>query len=354
MLPLFLHVLLAVHLGPMAPDAPARSPQMAAGGSMVALTFGAGNGIYFSASHDNGKTFSAPVKVAEGGVVPLSRHRGPHIALSGSTIIISAITGRKVADGPHAHGLPADGDLFVWRSTDGGKSWSKGTVVNDVPGAPTEGLHSLAADAKGNLFAAWLDKRTGVGTQLYGARSADGGATWSRSLLIYQSPEGTICQCCGPSAAIDTGGQILVMWRNWLAGARDMYLARSGDGLEFSRAEKLGAGTWQLNACPMDGGGLAVSANGILTAWRRDENIFLAAPGRPETQVAPGKDVALALSGNRTYLVWSNGTKIESWIDGKVVTLSEEGAFPALTSLPRGGVLAAWEENGGIQTRRLP
>ena len=26
---------------------------------------------------------------------------------------------------------------------------------------------------------------------------------------------------------------------------------------------------------------------------------------------------------------------------------------PALTSLPHGGVLAAWEENGGIQTRRL-
>ena len=38
-------------LGPMGPDAPAREPQMAAAGLLVALAFGAGNAIYFSASH---------------------------------------------------------------------------------------------------------------------------------------------------------------------------------------------------------------------------------------------------------------------------------------------------------------
>jgi len=45
---------------------------------------------------------------------------------------------------------------------------------------------------------------------------------------------------------------------------------------------------------------------------------------------------------------------VEAWIDGKVELLSSAGAFPALSSLPRGGVLAAWEENGAIQVRRLP
>jgi len=222
-----------------------------------------------------------------------------------------------------------------------------------VAGAPTEGLHSLAADAKGNLFAAWLDKRSAKGTQLYGARSTDGGATWSRNVLIYESPEGTVCQCCHPSVAIDASGQILVMWRNWLAGSRDMYLTRSQDGLTFSKPEKLGTGSWQLNACPMDGGGLAASANRILTAWRRADSVFLAEPGLPERRIAVGKDVALALSGGHTYLIWSDGPKLESWTDGKIAELSVEGAFPTLTNLPRGGVLAAWEEHGGIQTRRL-
>jgi len=43
---------------------------MAVDGSTVALTFGAGRGIYFSTSADSGKTFSAPVKVAEAEIVP--------------------------------------------------------------------------------------------------------------------------------------------------------------------------------------------------------------------------------------------------------------------------------------------
>src|SRR5437868_3326269 len=142
-------VILAVRLGPMAPDVRAREPQMAANDSIVALTFGAGKGIYFSASYDTGRTFSTPVKVAEAEVVPLNRHRGPRIVLSGGAIVISAVAGRTLSQGPHAHGLPSDGDLVVWRSSNGGKSWSEGIIVNDVPGAPTEGLHSLAAGPRG-------------------------------------------------------------------------------------------------------------------------------------------------------------------------------------------------------------
>jgi hypothetical protein len=113
MLPFLFGIMMSVNLGPIAPDVPAREPQMAANGSMVAITFGAGNAIYFSASTDSGKTFSTPVKVAEAAVVPLTRHRGPRIALSGSTIVITAVAGKTVAQGPHAHGLPSDGDLIA-------------------------------------------------------------------------------------------------------------------------------------------------------------------------------------------------------------------------------------------------
>src|ERR1700732_2428157 len=134
MFSLLFGMMLAVNLGPIAPDAPAHEPQMAANGSMVALTFGAGKVIYFSASHDSGRTFSAPMKVAESEIVPLTRHRGPRIAFSSDTIVISAVVGRTPAEGQHAHGLPSDGDLIVWRSTDGGKNWSRGVMINDVRG----------------------------------------------------------------------------------------------------------------------------------------------------------------------------------------------------------------------------
>ena len=345
---------MTVHLGPMGPDAPAHEPQMAANGSTVAVTFGAGHAIYFSSSRDGGGTFSAPVKVADGGIVPLTRHRGPRIAFAGTAIVITAVVGNKAEEGPRPR--PSVGWRPAWcgvRSMAESRG-RRGRPINDVPASATEGLHALASDGKGLLFAAWLDKRGAKGTKLYSARSTDGGVTWSKNVAVYLSPDGSICECCHPSLAIDSTGQLVVMWRNAVGGSRDMYLATSRDGATFSTPRKLGEGTWKLNACPMDGGGLAISSSKILTAWRRETNVFLAEPGQPEKQIGAGKDIALALSGETAYVAWVDGTKVQTWINGKLEQLTENGAFPALLGLPGGGALAAWEENGAIQVRRLP
>lgn len=348
--------LASASLGPMGQDAPAREPQMVARGSHVFLTFGAGNSIYVSSSADSGKSFGAPIKVAEASILPLTRHRGPRIALSGTALVITAVSGKTAAQGAHAHGLPVDGDLLAWRSLDDGKTWSTGTPVNDVPAAATEGLHALAADAKGHLFAVWLDKRSGKGTQLYGARSDNQGAAWSKSVLIYNSPDGSICECCHPSAAFDADGQIIVMWRNEMAGARDMYVARSRDAKTFGAPEKLGQGSWQLNGCPMDGGGMVLADKGIVTAWRRNKEIFFARPGEPETPVGEGADVALAAARQGVYAVWSSPAGIQALSPGrnKAVTLAPEGAFPAVVTLSNGSALAAWERDGRIAIQAVP
>src|SRR3978361_2028570 len=102
----------------MGPDAPAREPRMVARGSHVFLAFGAGNSIYVSSSVDAGKAFAPPVKVAEASILPLTRHRGPRIAISGTTLVVTAVTGKTASEAAHAHGLPADGDLLTWRSLD--------------------------------------------------------------------------------------------------------------------------------------------------------------------------------------------------------------------------------------------
>jgi len=347
-------LLITLGIGPMGPDAPAREPQLAVKGSTVALAFGAGHAIYFTQSADSGKTFGKLLKVAESAIIPLTRHRGPRIAFAGTTIVITAVVGKTAADGPHAHGLPSDGDLTAWRSTDGGRTWSAGIVVNDAAGAATEGLHALADDDKGNLFAAWLDKR-GHGTKLFGSRSNDGGQTWSPNVLIYASPDGTICECCHPSVAFDRDGKILVMWRNWLGGSRDMYLATSSDGNRFSSPQKLGDGTWKLNACPMDGGGIAVPAGGVVTAWRRDHALFLARPGQAEVQIGEGTDIAIAAGALGTYAIWSGpaGVQVLTPEDKKPTTLGVKGTFPAIAALPSGGAIAAWENDGSIVIQPL-
>lgn len=341
-----------LHVMPAAPETPYRKPQLAASANLVALAYGAGNSIYLATSADQGETFGKPVKVAESQVVPLTRHRGPRIVISRGAIIVTAVVGRVEAQGEHSHGLPSDGDLFAWRSTDGGKTWSSAVRVNDVPAAPREGLHTLAADGKGNLFAAWLDNRR-QGTRLYGAYSSDNGATWSANVMLHESPDGTICQCCHPTAAYSASGELEVIWRNVLGGSRDFYIIKSRAQGKFGQPEKLGQGTWKINACPMDGGGLAHEGSKTVTAWRRAEDVYLAEPGHLEVKIGSGKDVAVAASRDRVWVAWVNGTKLQLWSNGSVEDVAANGAFPNLVALSAGGVLAAWEENGGISLRKL-
>lgn len=339
---------------PGAAGVPYRQPQLAAGQGRVAMTFGAGTAIYYAASPDGGLSFGTPVKVAEVGVLALGRHRGPRLAIAKDALVISAVVGEKKNTGPHAHNAPDDGNLAVWRSTDQGKTWVRTGSINDVPAAAREGLHAMAADAKGNLFATWLDLRS-KGTKLYGARSTDGGLTWSRNVEIYSSPGGTICECCDPSVMIDSDGRIWAMWRNFLDGSRDLYTTSSADGIHFETAKKLGSGTWKLNACPMDGGGFAVDHGRVVSAWRREGDVFLAGSNGVEKRVGTGKDVAIAQGRDGSYVAWTKGGGIQLLTPGgaEPVTLAPEGSYVNLVALPDGAVIAAWEGREGIETKRI-
>jgi hypothetical protein len=205
------------------------------------------------------------------------------------------------------------------------------------------------------LFAAWLDLRT-TGTRLYGATSKDGGRSWSKNIEIYASPDGTICQCCHPSAAFLSDGSTLVMWRNALGGARDLYAARSSGGVAFDSAMKLGHGTWILNACPMDGGGLGATPDGkAVAAWRREGAIYLGELDGEERRIGDGKDVALAAHRDNVYAVWVSARGIELWRSKgeSPELLSPGGAMPSILALEDGSALVAWEDAGGIAIRKV-
>jgi hypothetical protein len=260
------------------------------------------------------------------------------VVLTGNTILVSAIA--------------SENDLHLWRSTDAGRTWSKPVIVNDKPTAAREGLHAMAADAEGHVAAAWLDDRLPGGKRLWGAFSNDAGATWSKNIQLY---DGTICECCHPSLLSLGKGEFAVMWRNKLDGSRDFYVRHLRDGKPVGAAVKQGEGTWKLEACPMDGGGIALRNGALTTAWRREHDIYLAHPGQPEVKLGPGMDVALAANSKGEYAIWTNGKGIDALLPGASAPtrLSETGAFPAILALPDGAILAAWEENGAISTRRL-
>src|SRR5580698_8384889 len=129
--------LLLMNIGPVSTGVPNRQPQLASAQGIVALTFAAGQSIYFAASTDDGRTFSSPVKVTEAKILAAGRHRGPRVVILKDAIVISAVIGQQSGDA-HAHGLATDGDLISWRSADRGKTRARAGTVNDEPRAARE------------------------------------------------------------------------------------------------------------------------------------------------------------------------------------------------------------------------
>jgi hypothetical protein len=333
---MLLAAVLALHLPPVVSDVPNKQPQVAVSKDTVALAFGSADSLYLSLSHDAGRTFAPAAKIATLPKVLVGRHRGPRVVISGNTMIVSAIST----------------DLYAWRSTDGGKTWSKPVIVNDKPAAAREGLHAMTADASGHLAAVWLDDRDPGGKWLWGAFSNDGGATWSKNVKLHQ---GTICECCHPSLLATGPNEFAVMWRNNLDGSRDFYVLKVRDGKVVGAPVKQGEGTWKLEACPMDGGGIASHNGEIVTAWRREKEIYLARPGKAEVKLGPGQDVALAANAKGEYAVWNSAGSIVALVPGASTPekLAAMGGFPTIVALPDGAMLAAWEDHGAIATKRL-
>jgi hypothetical protein len=294
-------------------------PQVAvAPNGNIYVTFGKASSVYCAVSTNGGKTFHRPVEVASLPKLALGMRRGPRVVASNHQITISAIS----------HG---EGNLYAWTSGDDGGTWSKAVRINSITNSAREGLHAMAGDGRGNVYAVWLDLRN-QGTELWGAGSHDGGNTWSRDVLIYHSPDGHICECCHPSVDVAPSGMIRVMWRNWLAGARDMYTAGSSDGgRTFDPATKLGSGTWPLPGCPMDGGSIA----GPISIWRRNAGVYytddksgehLLEVQGAQPVVAIGKAGACCLWQRNSQLMLNMGTGV------KPTVFAEAGAYPAVAA----------------------
>ncbi len=331
----------------------ARQPQAAvAPDGTIHVVFGCRSGIYCAASRDSGKTFAKPVEVGAPDTFALGMRRGPRVAATAKAVVVTAIGGKL--------GGGRDGDLLAWRSTDAGKSWAGPVRVNGVVSSAREGLHHMATAPDGTIHAVWNDSRSGR-NQVCGAASADGGATWKDEKMIYESPDGGICPCCQPQVACDAKGGVHVMWRNDLSKARDMYLRSSADGGKtFGDAVKLGAGTWRIDFCPMDGGGLAADAEGrVETIWRRDKELFRARPGAKEGPLGRGEQGWAAAGADGFYLLWIEGRPgaLKALLPGseRPVVLAK-GAWDPVVAAPvsgKGPVVAVWEEGANKGPVRL-
>lgn len=311
------------------------APAMASAGKNVYMVFTSGDSIWHSLSTDKGNSFAAPLfagylpKLSTGG------GRGPQIVSVKNKLIIAA------AD--------QAGDIYTFIKKDESGNWEKGKTINDIKGMAKEGFISLASNHKEEVFAVWLDLRQDNKNKIAGAITVDGGISWSKNRILYSSPDGTVCECCKPAVAMKDQ-LLVVMFRNWLNGNRDLYTIQSKDGgLNFEAALKLGEGSWKLNACPMDGGSLVIDADKTVhTVWHREDTIYTCLPGKKEKMIARGKQCIMTGSNDHQFVVfvWNGNVQCLS-PDGKIQVLGK-GNFPKLISVDDHQAVCAWEYNKQI------
>jgi hypothetical protein len=302
---------------------------------VVRMVYGDGESIYCQTSTNNGLTFSKPVLVGQLTGMHLGHSRGPQIASSANYTLITAIT--------------KDGNIHSFRLNHAKGVWTKLANANDKDGSAPEGLMSLAADQQDNFYAAWLDTRSEKKNNLYFASM--NGSTWAKNIMIYKSPDEHICECCRPNVSLN-GSKLVIGFRNWLMGSRDIYYSISSDkGKTFTAPKKSGTGTWQLNACPMDGGSISINETGkVSTAWRRNGDVIYWSESRPEQKVGSGKDVSMIQNKARTVIAWQDDGSIKVLdLNKKETSEIGNGVSPRVYLLNNGKIICVWEDNERVR-----
>ena len=136
-----------------------------------------------------------------------------------------------------------------------------------------------------------------------------------------------------------------------------MYVVSSNDAEQFGDARPLSQTQWMFNACPMDGGMLAVASD--LTVWstyRQKDQLFLS-NGRDETSLGRGEQPTIACLKAKPLVLWTKGRVGELMLrsaDAAPRQLSSDARDPVIAAAPSGEfAIAAWEAvtEGGSEIR---
>lgn len=230
----------------------------------------AGDYVVLKHSSDDGKSWSAPLRVnSVAEAVAANGEERPRIVI-GSKNQVYVLWVR-----PGSKNYAGD-VRFAAATTaaDGSLGFSVPATVNQ-DGQPISHRHAtIAEDGNGRLYVVWIDRRDveqakakGLphpGASLYYAVSSDGGKRWQGDFKLSDAS----CDCCRLALQIDADGSPVLFWRQVFAGSeRDHALARlspDGQGLSLTRAT---FDRWQVEACPDHGPALAISAKTRHAVW---------------------------------------------------------------------------------------
>jgi hypothetical protein len=266
---------------------------MTASGAFVAAVWSASaatgeTDIYASVSRDAGRTFTTPSRVnSTPGDARVNGEQPPRIAVvkrNSPTPEVAVVWTTRGTEGTK---------LLFANSTDGGRTFSKSTLVPGTDTRGNRGWEAVGAGPGGRFFSVWLDHRNlaaSVQTQVAGAHrhesgaapmpaapagTNDGVATAQLSQLYVASLDGTIapqgvtggvCYCCKTAIAAGPANTLYLAWRHVYPGnMRDIALTVSRDGgRSFAAPVRVSEDKWQINGCPDDGPAMALDPAGTV------------------------------------------------------------------------------------------
>lgn len=236
-----------------------------------------GNGdIYYKTSPDNGANWSAGGRIAW-------------------TTGISQAPAIAVDSWGNLHVLwydytPGNYEIYSMTSTNGGASWSKNQRVTWTSG--WSGHPAIAVDTAANLHLVWADETPGS-SEIYYKNSLDGGGSWSAGQRLTWNAG--ISQA--PVIAVDSSGVLHVAWWDNTPGNAEIYYKKSTTGgVYWTSNSRL---TW--SPADSQGPAIAIDSSGNLhLVW------WDSAPGNAEIYYKQSTDEGVSWTTN-TRLTWTSG-----------------------------------------------
>lgn len=163
-------------------------------------------------------------------------------------------------------------DIRMATSTDGGVTWSAPFLLNRDGKEREHGFASLAALPNGGVGATWLDGRNmSAGGEHEGH---DGGEMTVRYAAVDAKGtltgdvevDGRACECCTTGMAMTSSGPVIVYRDRSADEIRDIsFVKREGNG--WTKPKPLHADGWKIAGCPVNGPQIDAIGERVAAAW---------------------------------------------------------------------------------------
>jgi len=195
-------------------------------GADVYITWTTRGNLYAANSHNAGSTWSTPLQV--------TNETGMYYFSNGGTVLpngTAVMVGSEYPESGNATRLTGPVPIVVFRTTDGGTSWTRAVpdTLNTGVTYATSSVTTVASDANGTLALVYSGSLTvGASGHVYVRRSTDSGATWGARVELTTSAGGA--DATSVAAAGKNNGQFTVTWMDARGGGWNVWQRGSTDG----------------------------------------------------------------------------------------------------------------------------